>query len=186
MRRTTFSFGIGIGNSTDPDVLKNSSDARDCNINIEDKARENFRQETGGEPEVSVDASVGINCRLCIGDHVATFNEFRNWMSDAYAGNPPDVIEAWVQHERKHMEQCYKDDDFGTAACMSPERTLLCLPAAPAPYTRAFRHTLTEQVSGQTTRYPPFPNYCGIFIDGSGGGRGSKGFRVLQCLKGFE
>ncbi len=99
---------------SDPDVLKNSSDARDYNKNVENKAMENFRQETGGEPEVSVDASVGTDCQLYIGDHVATFDEFRKWMSDAYAGYPPDVIEAWVQHERKHMEQCYKDDDFGT------------------------------------------------------------------------
>ena len=99
---------------SDPDVLNNSKNARDYVNNVENRGKEGFRQETGGEPDVSVDASVGTDCQLYIGDHVASFDEFRKWLSDTYAGYPPEVIESWIQHERKHMEQCYKDDDFGT------------------------------------------------------------------------
>jgi hypothetical protein len=45
----------------------------------------------------------------------------------------------------------------------------------------AIRHTPAEQAPDWITgQLPPLPNYCGVFVDAPGGGRGSKGSGDLQ------
>jgi hypothetical protein len=56
-----------------------------------------------------------------------------------------------------------------------------CFPRASPRMAPAVRHTPTQQASHWTTGHlPPLPNYCRIFADARGGGRGSNGSRVLQ------
>ena len=56
-----------------------------------------------------------------------------------------------------------------------------CFPGAPAVITPEFRRTPAGQASDWTIEHLlPLPNYCGIFADGPGWDRGSKGSRVLE------
>lgn len=99
---------------SDQDVLDKSTDARDYINNVENKAQENYKAETGKDGQVTSDVGVGTDCQLYIDGNVSTFDDFRKWLESAEDGLPPEVIDALVEHERTHMAQCYKDDDFGT------------------------------------------------------------------------
>jgi hypothetical protein len=56
-----------------------------------------------------------------------------------------------------------------------------CFPGEPPMMESAIRHTPAEQAPDWITgQLPPLPNYCGVFVDAPGGGRGSKGSGDLQ------
>jgi hypothetical protein len=99
---------------SDPDTLANATDAWDYVNDVENGEEKKASEAAGHDVQASTDAAVGSDCQLYIGDKVATFDEFRDYLSGIYEGYPPEVIEAWVQHERTHMQQCMKDDNFGT------------------------------------------------------------------------
>ena len=93
----------------DPSLVKSAASVASYEGAVEECVRGKARAEGRGGARVGVDAGVDFSdCRLVVGGkRGASFDELRDALADGYRCSPDALLEATVEHERKHMEQCW-------------------------------------------------------------------------------
>jgi hypothetical protein len=92
----------------DPSLVRSAPNAAAYEGAVDECVRSRARSEGHRGSRVGVDAYVDFtDCRLVLGEkRGASLDELREQLRDGYRCSPDELLEATVEHERKHIEQC--------------------------------------------------------------------------------